>query len=205
MVVEAMVTHETSFFRDPQVWEALARGVLPRLLAREGPIRLWSAGTATGQEAYSLAMLMRELTDAKSAERCSILATDISEAAVRIGTAGEYEPRELARGVSPQRRQRFFFEHQRRWRVNEELRRMIEFRRLNLAMQLPPLGRFHLICCRNLLIYFNLETRVALAEQLNGLLADGGWLLLGSAENLYGVSERFASEMVEGALIYRKA
>ena len=82
---------------------------------------------------------------------------------------------------------------------------MIEFRRLNLAAPLPRLGTFDLICCRNLLIYYSVETRRALCEQFHASLADGGWVLLGAAENLYGISDRFASVMIEGALMFRKA
>lgn len=203
-VVEAIVTHETSFFRDPHVWEAVQRRVLPEILARRGKVRIWSAATSTGQEAYSLAMLCSEF-DARGPDRCSILATDICESALRAGAAGEYDVRELDRGVSAARRQRFFHPAGRKWRVNEGLRRMIEFRRVNLAAPLPALGTFDLICCRNLLIYFSLETRQQLCERLRAALADGGWLLLGAAENLYGVSDRFSSFAIDGALIYRQA
>ncbi|MDZ4781578.1 MAG: protein-glutamate O-methyltransferase CheR [Planctomycetia bacterium] len=209
-VVEAIVTHETSFFRDPQVWEALRRRVLPELLAQGRRARIWSAATSTGQEAYSLAMLAQEVAEAQPApgamaERCSILATDISDPAIQVGMTAAYEPREIDRGVSAARKNRFFHESGKHWRADESLRRMIEFRRLNLAAPLPRFGAFDLICCRNLMIYYSVETRRALCEQFHASLADGGWLLLGAAENLYGISDRFESEMIEGALMFHKA
>lgn len=209
-VVEAIVTHETSFFRDPQVWEALRRRVMPELLTPARGARIWSAATSTGQEAYSLAMLAQEVVEPQPsagamAERCSILATDISESAIKVGAAALYETREIERGVSAARKNRFFRETGKLWRAEESLRRMIEFRRLNLAAPLPRLGTFELICCRNLMIYYSVETRRALCEQFHASLADGGWLLLGAAENLYGISDRFESVMIEGALMFRKA
>lgn len=209
-VVEAIVTHETSFFRDPHVWESLRRELFPRLLAQKpagSNVRLWSAAMSTGQEAYTLAMLAHEFADTSAAatpSRFSILATDICQSAVAAGKTGVYETRDLARGVSELRRRRFFEPHEGRWRAKTELREMIDFRRVNLAQPLPPLGAFDLICCRNVLIYFDDATRRRLCEQFHSLLAGEGWLLLGAAENLYGISDRFESTKLGEAVVYRK-
>jgi chemotaxis protein methyltransferase CheR len=207
-VVEAIVTHETSFFRDPHVWEAIGQVVFPALLharrSTQDPLRCWSAATSTGQEAYTLAMVFLEHAAGAAPEQCSILATDICPTAIRRGEQGEYESRELARGLSPGRKQRFFSPHGPHWRVVESARRMIDFRRLNLVEPLPPLGSFDLICCRNLLIYFDEPTRRTLCARLHALLRAGGWLVLGSAENLYGVSDGFESVVAGKALFYRK-
>lgn len=206
-VVEAIVTHETSFFRDPHVWEAIGQVVYPNLLHARGaqsPLRCWSAAASTGQEAYTLAMVFLEHAAGAAPEQCSILASDICPTAIRRGELGEYESRELARGLSPGRKQRFFEPLEPRWRVNDAARRMVEFRRLNLVEPLPPLGPFDLICCRNLLIYFDEPTRRTLCARLHALLRDGGWLVLGSAENLYGVSDGFESVVAGKALFYRK-
>ncbi len=211
--VEAIVTRETSFFRDPHVWESLRRELLPRLIAGRitaGPrVRVWSAAASTGQEAYTLAMLATEWADAKSDPRVttdafSILAADICPTAVQAGKAGIYESRELARGISETRRRRFFEPVEQQWQIREPLRRMVEFRRVNLAEALPRWGPFDLICCRNVLIYFDEATRRRICEQFHAQLSDGGWLLLGAAENLYGISDQFVSTALGDAVIYRK-
>lgn len=209
-VVEAIVTHETSFFRDPHVWESVRRELFPRLLARKSPganVRLWSAAMSTGQEAYTLAMLAQEFNNQSSPaapQRFFVLATDICQSAVAAGKAGVYETRDLARGVSELRRRKFFEPHEGRWRAKDELRQAIDFRRVNLAQPLPPLGRFDLICCRNVLIYFDDATRRRLCEQFHALLGVDGWLLLGAAENLYGISDQFESTTLGEAVVYRK-
>jgi chemotaxis protein methyltransferase CheR len=211
-VVEAIVTRETSFFRDPHVWESIRRDLFPKLLESRSPsekVRLWSAAASAGQEAYTLAMLVHEAADSQlspraSPERFSILATDICPTAVAAGQQGVYDARELARGVTELRKRRFFEAYDGRWRVREELRKLVEFRRVNLAHPLPRLGTFDLICCRNVLIYFDEATRRQVCAQFHGLLANGGWLLLGSAENLYGISDRFESVQFGEAIAYRK-
>lgn len=208
-VVEAIVTRETSFFRDAHVWESLRNELLSRLVAARPRVRIWSAATSTGQEAYSLGMLATEWTESNPSARIatsafSILATDICPSAVQTGQTGKYETRELSRGISDARRRRFFEPVGASWQVHAPLRRMVEFRRVNLADPLPRLESFDLICCRNVLIYFDEATRRTICEQFHALLADGGWLLLGAAENLYGISDRFASTSMGAAMIYRK-
>jgi chemotaxis protein methyltransferase CheR len=213
-VVEAIVTHETSFFRDPHIWAALAQELLPRLSAGRSParprVRIWSAATSTGQEAYTLAMLAQE-TGAAGAlmntprDAFSILATDICPSAVHSGTLGQYHAMEMSRGISLARRERFFVPSGPGWRVCDSLRGMVEFRRLNLTEPWPAMDGFDLISCRNVLIYFDDATRRKICEQLHARLVDGGWLLLGAAENLYGISTKFTSVMLGNAMFYRKA
>lgn len=213
-VVEAIVTHETAFFRDPHVWEALRAKILPHLVAARTAarpcVRMWSAGTSTGQEAYTLAMLALEMGTVAPAVTTShgaysILATDICPSAVRSGKSGEYSAAEIARGVSAARRDRFFEAWATGWRVREPLRGLVDFRRVNLTQPLPAVGCFELICCRNVLIYFDEATRRQICDRLRALLVEGGWLLLGASENLYGSSAGFSSISLGDALIYRKS
>jgi chemotaxis protein methyltransferase CheR len=213
-VVDAVTTQETSFFRDSYVFDALARDVFSQLAARSVDqhrrIRILSAGVSTGQEAYSLAILAHEMTTQRTgptapAHGASIIAGDISTRALQTAMAGLYEPREVTRGLSIAHLQRYFEPQGGRYRVREPIRKMVEFRRLNLAEPLTVGGPFDLICCRNVMIYFDEPTRRRICHQFHQLLADDGWLLLGTAENLYGISTDFVSQRLGETLIYRKA
>lgn len=212
-VVDAVTTQETSFFRDPHVFEALAREIIPQLATEAGKtngrVRIWSAAISTGQEAYSLAMLASEFMAGRSGAdssrpSVSILGTDISNAALQAAQAGIYSARDLGRGVSSARKQQFFEHSEGKYRVRDSIRRLVEFRRVNLAESFMSLGVFQLICCRNVLIYFDEPTRRRICKQFHGMLSERGRLILGSAENLYGISDGFESTMIGEALIYRK-
>jgi chemotaxis protein methyltransferase CheR len=213
-VVDAVTTQETSFFRDPHVFDTLARDILPQLAidARGGTgrVRIWSAGVSTGQEAYSLAMLVDEFmiggrVAGSPNQAFSILGSDISNAALQTAQAGVYEARDINRGVSPARVQQFFERADGKYRVRDPARRLVEFRRVNLAETFTALGVFELICCRNVLIYFDEPTRQQICRQFHSMLTQGGRLILGSAENLYGMSSGFVSMQLGEALIYRKS
>ena len=212
-VIDAVTTRETSFFRDPHVFQSLRSDIFPRLAAEVTPlgrpIRIWSAGTSNGQEAYSLAMLAREYGAAAAAGTVrqasfSILASDISRESMRLARAGEYDAREVARGVSSARIAQFFQRDSTRFRLIPSVRDLIDFRQVNLCHSLGGLGSFDLICCRNVLIYFDAPTRQRICQQFHALLREQGWLLLGTAENLYGIATNFASVRVGDALLYRK-
>jgi chemotaxis protein methyltransferase CheR len=217
-IIEAITTQETSFFRDRHPFETLRRYVLPELVqanrvTRRGSppvkIRLWCAGAATGQEPYSLAIVIHEFAAAQRPGGLgpgdfSILATDISTQALAAATAAEYHPQHVARGLSPSQLQRFFEQCDELWVVRPALRKMVEFRRVNLTQPFLGLGTFDAILCRNVLIYFDEATRRRICDQFYTMLADGGWLVLGSAENLYGISDRFQSQQLGESLLYRK-
>jgi len=169
-------------------------------------VRIWSAATSTGQEAYTLAMLVHEWTNSLrelSQASCAVLATDLCPNALQTAASGVYKDRELKNGISQARQLRYFEPIHAGWRVRTFLRPSIEFRRFNLIDPLFSLGRFELICCRNVLIYFDEPTRKKIVKQMHSLLTEGGWLLLGSAENLYGISDCFASVTLGNALLYR--
>jgi len=212
-VIDAVTTRETSFFRDPHVFQALLRDLFPKLAAealqRNGPVRIWSAGTSSGQEAYSLAMLAQEYlstspTRGTRATTFSILASDVSEAALSAAKTGEYDAREIARGISSSQTALYFERAATRFRLAPSVRQLVTFRQINLCRSLTGIGPFDLICCRNVLIYFDAATRQRICQQLHGLLRDDGWLLLGTAENLYGIATNFESVRMGDALLYRK-
>jgi chemotaxis protein methyltransferase CheR len=223
-IIEAITTAETSFFRDGHLFDAFRAHLLPRLVekARGGArVRLWCAAAATGQEPYSLAMLLCDYVQANASPRLpggkratgagvsegdfSILATDISEKVLAVARAGEYSERDVARGLTPALLARHFERRDAAWVVREPARRLVEFRRLNLTEPLPDLYSFDAIFCRNLLIYFDLETRRRVCRGLHDHLIEGGWLVLGAAENLYGVSDQFEALRYRDALVYRKS
>jgi len=217
-VIEAITTQETSFFRDHHPFDALRRQILPDLWRTatpggsrvRGPIRIWCAATATGQEAYSLAILILELAAGRSVpgarpEDFSILATDISARALATAKAGAYERRQLERGLTPAQIHHYFEHCGEHWVARPALRKLVEFRRVNLVEPFPGLGTFDLILCRNVLIYFHEDARRSICGRFFEMLPIGGWLLLGSAENLYGVRGQFTSVHLGDTMTYRKS
>lgn len=215
-IVEAITTKETSFFRDPPFYEALRRVVLPefveflqRRVGRRHQIRIWSAACSTGQEPYSLAILIRDYMAEHSAEGVSekkftILASDISAEAIDAAKTARYTANETARGLSADTLSRHFRRDAGKWVVNETLRRFVQFQRADLLQPPSQLGAFDLILCRNLLIYFDEETRRHVCKRLYGLLQNGGWLAVGAAESLFGLEEQFETVRIGRVLLYRK-
>jgi chemotaxis protein methyltransferase CheR len=208
-VVEAITTGETAFFRDGRPFEAFRRHVLPDLAARRRRVRLWCAGVATGQEAYSVAMTVAEFAEANRGRGAgegtfSILATDVSARALAVARAGEYTRQDAARGLSAAQLARHFEPRGQRWVVREPLRRLVEFRLANLMQPFAALGTFDAIFCRNVLIYFDDDTRRRVCAGLRAALAGGGWLLLGSAENLFGIADGLEPVRLGDALFYRR-
>jgi chemotaxis protein methyltransferase CheR len=210
-VIDAITVKETQFFRDPSFFDVLLEHVLPACAAGKGDggrVRIWSAAASTGQEAYSVAMLVRELRAAKPGaldeSRVSILASDISPAAIRSATTGLYDRSEVGRGLSAARLQRHFHQHGVAWHVEDSLRRMVQFRTFNLLHASAEIGGFDLILCRNVLIYFDEAARRQVSRALFTALRDGGCLALGSAESLYGMEEQFETIMHGKSILYRK-
>jgi len=210
-VVEAITTKETSFFRDEWLFGSLLNHVLPEIVkSRAGnqKIRIWSAGTSTGQEAYSIAMVVRELLDTASRglteNDIAIVASDISGEAIDAAKTGVYSKAEVDRGLAEPRLSRFLTRQGDGWKVNEQLRRLVQFRTFNLLRPAGELGVFDLVLCRNVLIYFDEPTRAQVCRSLHGAIREGGWLTVGSAESLYGMSGGFASVKFGRAFVYRK-
>lgn len=195
--VEAMTTNETMFFRDRLVFDALRDTVLPRIAAaRAGSrrVRVWSAAASTGQEAYSVAMIAAEILPRSAGWQVSILGTDISQAAIGRARTGCYSQFEVQRGLPIMKLLRHFEQGAAGWTISAELRRGVEYRVFNLLEPLASLGRFDLILCRNLLIYFDIPTRRALLAKLAAALADGGVLCLGSSESVTGLCDELMAD-----------
>ena len=216
-IIEAITTQETAFFRDRHPFAALRQQILPELVqARRNAaglprrtIRIWCAAAATGQEPYSLAMVIHDLAAAAPPggprpEDFAILATDVSARALATASAAAYEQRQVDRGLTASQVHKYFERCGEHWVVRPALRKLVEFRRVNLIQPFSGLGTFDSILCRNALIYFDDATRRRICDQFFAMLTNGGWLLLGSAENLYGISDRFASVRLGDTLAYRK-
>ena len=182
-VVEAMTTHETFFFRDLAPFTAIREQILPALLAKRPANRklaFWSAAASSGQEAYSLAMLLLDL--GVTSHEVTILATDLSEKVLVRARKGLYGSFEMSRGLPPGYRERYFERKGAQWQVNEEIRQMVHFEQFDLRCSRHAAEAFDVVLCRNVLIYFDLTTKKAVLAELRRCLRKGGYLMLGAAE-----------------------
>ncbi len=212
-IIDSITTQETSFFRDRTPFDLFKFKLLPEFVDRvkkaspAGPwaLKIWSAASSTGQEAYSLAISIREMLPDFQKWRISILGTDISDAAVTKASYARYTAFELERGFPQEKIQQFFKPVEQMWQVKDEIRAMATFRQLNLLQPFTALGRFDMILCRNVAIYFSLETRRRLFDRLAGQLNPDGCLLIGSTESLLGVSERYRRLEYNKAVFYKLA
>jgi len=194
-VVDAMTTNETSFFRDKTPFEALKTSLIPGLITRRAAqkaIRIWSAACSTGQEPYSLAMMLRDQFPVLGDWRIEIVATDLSPTVLARARDGVFSAFEVQRGLPIQMLVRHFDQVEQNWRIKPELKRMIDFRPLNLLGDLGALGRFDIILCRNVLIYFDQPTKAAVLSRMARMLPSDGSLILGGAESVFGISDAFS-------------
>jgi chemotaxis protein methyltransferase CheR len=190
-VVDAMATHETLFFRDRAPFEALRTTILPALAGSRPPgrpLRIWSAAASTGQEAYSLAMVVKDMANVLAGRRVEILATDLSADAIERARTGIYTQFEVQRGLPIRALLLHFTQCDGGWEILPELRRTVDFRVVNLLEDIAALGTFDVILCRNLLIYLDAPTKKKLLAKLSGALAPDGFLALGAAETTIGLS-----------------
>lgn len=205
-VTEALTTNESSFFRDGKPFEHLRRA-LPALAAARAPgmpLRIWSAACSTGQEAYSIAMVLAELAPQLGGRKAEILGTDIAQEVLARARDGAFTQFEVQRGLPARLLVRHFRQEEGRWRVAPELRAMTRFERWNLLSDLRPLGRFDVIFCRNVLIYFDAPTKSRVLEALAAQLVPDGVLYLGGAETVLGLTGRLAPVVGERG-VYEKA
>jgi len=205
-IVEAMTTNETSFFRDLFPFDLLRTQVLPQLLDKRATTRrvdIWCAASSTGQEPYSLAMLVLEHFPRLRDWQVRILATDLSEETLAKAKEGSYSQLDVSRGLSPQLLAKYFEKDGARWRIRAEVRRLVDFRQMNLAAAWPTLPRMDVIFLRNVLIYFAVQTKRQILERMHGQLAADGCLFLGTAETTLGVCEAFERQATDRAVLYR--
>lgn len=184
-VIEAMTTNETSFFRDVHPFEALRTQILPEILrarASEKTLNLWCGAASSGQEPYTIAMLLREHFPELATWRVRFIATDISREMLRRSREGRYSQLEVNRGLPAPMLIKYFDKVDGRWVIKEDLRKMCEFRAMNLTTPWPMMQPFDLIFIRNVLIYFDLQTKTGILKRMKGCLLPHGLLFLGTAE-----------------------
>jgi chemotaxis protein methyltransferase CheR len=206
-LLQRLLTQETSFFRYPAVLEALEKKVLPDLHMKkfwESPrsLRIWSAGCATGEEAYSIAMTVADAIEFADAWNIHVLATDISRQALEHAEHGVYEPRDLET-VTPRQREQYFSSVGDHCLVRPRIRNMVTFAPMNLA-QVVYMGKFDCIFCMNVLIYFSEERQAQLIQRFYEYLEPGGYLFLGHAESINRADVKFDTHIYRDARIYQK-
>lgn len=204
--VDAMTTNETLWFRDTYPFEVLANKLLPEVAANKRPIKIWSAASSSGQEPYSMAMTILETQQRKPGmlPSVSITATDISASMLDMCRAGVYDNLALGRGLSPERRRQFFEDAgDGRMKVKDNVKRLVNFRPQNLMDSYALLGKFDIIFCRNVLIYFSPDMKSQVLNQMANSLNSGGYLLLGASESLTGLTDRFEMVRCNPGIIYK--
>jgi chemotaxis protein methyltransferase CheR len=192
--VDAMTTNETFFFRDKLPFDHVRDTVMPALMAaraRDKRIRIWCTAASTGQEPYSLAMLLKGMGAVLAGTKVQILATDLCGAVLERAKAGIYSQFEVQRGLPIQLLVKYFEQVGERWQIVPEIRAMVQFRPLNLLADFKPLGQFDLVFCRNVLIYFDRETKTRVLERIARQMPANGYLVLGAAETVVGLTETF--------------
>lgn len=204
-VRDAMTTNETLFFRDVQPFKAMQQTLIPQLLRdRNASPRLtfWSAAASSGQEAYSLAMMLLDMgIDNRNIE---IFATDISARMLEQAAAGRYSQMEVGRGLPAQQLVKYFRREKADWFIKDEVRRLVRFEPFDLRAPMNRIGRFDLILCRNVLIYFDMETKKRVLDELERALHPQGYLLLGSAETTLNLTDSLDRHPIGTTSFYQK-
>jgi chemotaxis protein methyltransferase CheR len=205
-VVDAVSTNETFFFRDRKYFDLIKFKLLPELLGDnlKRPLTIWSAASSTGQEAYSLAMVLKELLFDLGQCRVRILGTDVSEAVVNAANKGDFTAFDLQRGLVEPEVAKYFVKVGDRFRIRDELRSICRFQTDNLLGTQPPFpGRAEIVLLRNVLIYFSEADRQRVLERILKIMAPDGFLIVGAAEAILGLTDRLMREEFRGAVYYR--
>jgi chemotaxis protein methyltransferase CheR len=206
-VIEAMTTTETLFFRDMKPYEALRKTIVPEILktrTTERRLQIWSCACSSGQEPYSLAMLLREHFPELATWKVGITATDISSEMLSRSREGRYSQLEVGRGLPAQFLVKYFDKVGLDWQIRPELRKSIDFRELNLAGPWAGLPQADVVMLRNVLIYFDVETKKQILGKVRQVLRPGGYLFLGTAETTMNLDDTYELVRSEGAVYYRK-
>ena len=210
-IIDAITTNETLFFRDKGPFELLQHKILPEVIdlrssrsSLKTNIKIWSAASSTGQELYSIAIVIKELLNELSSYSFTLLGTDISDAAIAQASYGKYNRFEIERGLDRKYLQKYFTLFGDAWKIKDEIRAMVNFKKLNLMESFTSLGKFDIIFCRNVAIYFTLEDRKKLFNKIADSLTDDGYLVIGSTESLTGVCPRFVPKRHLRSIFYQK-
>lgn len=206
-VVEAMTINETFFFRDGRPFEVLRDTILPELIRRRVAVRrlhVWSAACSSGQEPYSVALLLRHDFPALDGWNVRLLASDLSAAMLGRARAGRYSELEVSRGLPPELRNAYFERHGHAWHLRDDIRRMVEYLPINLSGAWPALPPLDLVLLRNVLIYFDTPTKQRILARVRALMAPDGYLLLGGAETTHNLDNDFVPVTYAGVSFYQR-
>lgn len=213
-IIDAISTNETYFFRDKSPFDLLQYKILPDLIdkrtdggrkPRQINLRIWSAASSTGQEIYSIAMTLKELGLDPKNYNITLVGTDISDAVIAQASYGKYNKFEASRGLSQAFQSKYFNQDGESWRIKDEIRAMVQFRKMNLMDSFAAIGKFDIIYCRNVAIYFTPETRKNLYQKLHGALENDGYLLIGSTESLSNDTTLFKPQKYLNSIFYQKS
>lgn len=208
VVIDAMTTNETLWFRDNHPFRILQEKLLPEFAERSSmaPLRIWSAACSTGQEPYSVGMIVDEFRRQKPGKLrdVKITATDISKSVLEVARRGEYEMIAIGRGLSQERQKQFFTPTANGgWQIRPQIKSMVEFKELNL-LERYMLGKYDIVMCRNVLIYFSAELKKDILTRIHATLNPGGYLILGASESLNGMPHLYEMVQCHPGIIYRK-
>lgn len=206
-IVDAMTTNETLWFRDKHPYRILREILLPEMAGRRGGLKIWSAACSTGQEPYSISIEIehfKSFNPGKLSGAEKIVATDISPTALATAKAGVYQKIAIQRGMEDQYLKRYFSQHdENTWSINNEIKRRVEFRAQNLCDSFSLLGKFDIIFCRNVLIYFSSDLKTDIIRRMHAQLNPNGYLMLGASESLSGAADLFEMVQCSPGLVYR--
>jgi chemotaxis protein methyltransferase CheR len=210
-IVDAISTNETLFFRDTGPFQLLQHKIFPELIdARSSKtpslktnLKIWSAASSTGQELYSVAIVLQELLGDLSKYSIKLLGTDISDAAVSQASSGKFNKFEIERGLAREKLTKYFSMVGQTWKINDHIRAMVNFRKFNLMTPFTGLGKFDIVLCRNVAIYFTLEDRKKLFNKIADVLEPDGYLIIGSTESLTGICPRFIPKRHLRSIFYQ--
>ncbi|MCM8525042.1 MAG: protein-glutamate O-methyltransferase CheR [Lentisphaeraceae bacterium] len=205
--IDAITTQETLFFRDRHPFDYIQNSFFPKFFEKHGmqrELNIWSAASSTGQEIYSIAMTLGNILFNMGQYNIKLTGTDISEEALERARNGIYNKFELSRGIDIKLLNRYFTKDGHNYRINEELRKLVSFKKANLLKALPPMPKMDLVFCRNVAIYFSRDDREILYNKIADQMKDNGVLIISSTESLLNVTDRFNQEKYKDTFYYTK-
>ena len=211
-IIDAITTQETSFFRDTSPFELIRHKILPDLIDKRSktsangrviPVRIWSAACSTGQEVYSIGIAVKEVLVDLSRYDVRILGTDISDKAVAHASYGHYSKLEMERGVALDKAAKHFVPEGQTWKIRDEIRALASFRTMNLLEPFALPGKFDIILCRNVAIYFSEQDKIRLFKSIARVMASDGYLVIGSTESITGLCQEFEAKRYLRAVFYQ--